>query len=302
MAERTMEEILRAPTEGYGEAIDEEQTVQIPPPVNPISIPIPETDVSKTLPKPNIPYPSRRNDKKQREKASYQMDKIFQIFQDLRFDISFADALLLMPRFAPTIKNLLMNKEKLFELAKISFNENCSATLLKKLPEKLGDLEKFLIPCHFPGMDKKLSLPELTPTRMTLELADRSITHPKGLAEYVFVKVGKFHFPTNFVVVDFEANPRVPLIFGRSFLRTGRALIDVYGEEINLRVDNETITFNLNQMTRYSSSYDDMLINRIDVIDVVCEEYAHEFLGFFNNSSGGNPTSTSEPIVFDSFL
>ncbi|GJY63129.1 reverse transcriptase domain-containing protein [Tanacetum coccineum] len=85
---------------------------------------------------------------------------------------------------------------------------------------------------------KKLSLPELTPTRMTLELADRSITYPKGLAEDVFVKVGKFHFPTDFVVVDFEADPRVPLILGRSFLRTGRALIDVYGEEITLRVDN----------------------------------------------------------------
>ncbi|GJS51168.1 hypothetical protein Tco_0624530 [Tanacetum coccineum] len=81
------------------------------------------------------------------------MDKIFQIFQDLRFYISFADALLLMPRFAPTIKNLLMNKEKLFELAKIPLNENCSVMLLKKLPKKLGDPSKFLIPCDFPGMD-----------------------------------------------------------------------------------------------------------------------------------------------------
>ncbi|GJT13903.1 reverse transcriptase domain-containing protein [Tanacetum coccineum] len=154
-------------------------------------------------------------------------------------------------------------KETLLELAKIPLNENCSAMLLKKLPEKLGDPGKFLIPCNFLGMDvchaladlgasinlmplsfwKKLSLPELTPTRMTLELADRSITHPKGLAEDVFVKVGKFHFPTDFVVVDFEADPRVPLILGRSFLRIGRALIDVYGEEITLRVDNEAITF-----------------------------------------------------------
>ncbi|GJR18638.1 reverse transcriptase domain-containing protein [Tanacetum coccineum] len=245
------------------------------------------------------------------------MEKIFQIFQDLRFDISFADALLLMPRFAPTIKSLLMNKEKLLELAKIPLNENCSAMLLKKLPEKLGDPGKFLIPCNFSGMDvchaladlgasinlmplsfwKKLSLPELTPTRMTLELADRSITHPKGLAEDVFVKVGKFHFPTDFVVVDFEADPRVPLILGRSFLRTGRALIDVYGEEITLRVDNEAVTFNLNQTTRYSSTYDDSSINRIDVIDVACEEFSQEVLGFSNNSSGGNPTSSSEPIL-----
>ncbi|GJT10029.1 reverse transcriptase domain-containing protein [Tanacetum coccineum] len=321
------------------ETTDKEQTnfqgstTQIPPLVIPISIlepdvsktlpkttPILEPDIPKSLPKPNIPYPSRRDDQKSRDKASNQMEKIFQIFQDLRFDISFADALLLMPRFAPTIKSLLMNKEKLLELAKIPLNENCSAMLLKKLPEKLGDPGKFLIPCNFPGMDvchaladlgasinlmplsiwKKLSLPELTPTRMTLELADRSITYPKGLAEDVFVKVRKFHFPTDFVVVDFEADPRVPLILGRSFLRTGRALIDVYGEEITLRVDNEAVTFNLDQTTRYSST-NDKSVNRIDIIDAVCEEYAPEFLGF-PNSSGGNPTPTSEPFTSEFIL
>ncbi|GJT27066.1 reverse transcriptase domain-containing protein [Tanacetum coccineum] len=231
-------------------------TAHIPPPVNPILILKP--NVPKTLPKPNIPYPSRRNNQKFREKASNQMEKIFQIFQDLRFDISFANALLLMPRFAPRIKNLLMNKENLFELAKIPLNENCSAMLHKKLPEKLGDPSKFLIPCDLPGMDvchaladlgasinlmplsiyKKLSLPELTTTRMTLELADRSITRPKELAEDVFVKVGSFHFPTYFVV-DFEAGPRVPLILGRSFLRTDRALIDVYEGELILRNGDE---------------------------------------------------------------
>ncbi|GJR85067.1 reverse transcriptase domain-containing protein [Tanacetum coccineum] len=178
------------------ETTDKEQSnfqgtiTHIRPPVNPI--PILKPDVPKTLPKPNISYPSRRNDQKSRDKASNQMEKIFQMFQDLRFEISFVDALLLIPRFAPTIKSLLMNKEKLLELAKIPLNENCSAMLLKKLPEKLGNPDKFLIPCDFPGIDvchalvdlgtsinlmplsfwKKLSLPELTPTRMTLELAD----------------------------------------------------------------------------------------------------------------------------------
>ncbi|GKF97732.1 reverse transcriptase domain-containing protein, partial [Tanacetum coccineum] len=110
-------------------------------------------------------------------------------------------------------------------------------------------------------------------------------------------KVGKFHFPTDFVVVDFEADPRVPLILGRSFLRTSRALIDVYGEEITLRVDNEAVTFNLNQTTRYSSTYDDSSINRIDVIDVACEEFSQEVLGFLNNSSSSNPTSTLNLIL-----
>ncbi|GKF34127.1 reverse transcriptase domain-containing protein, partial [Tanacetum coccineum] len=93
----------------------------------------------------------------------------------------------------------------------------------------------------------------------------------------VFVKVGKFHFPTDFVVVDFEADPRVPLILGRSFLRTGRALIDVYREEITLRVDSEAVTFNLDQTMRYSST-NDKSVNRIDIIDAVCEEYALELL------------------------
>ncbi|GJT03523.1 reverse transcriptase domain-containing protein [Tanacetum coccineum] len=137
---------------------------------------------------------------------------------------------------------------------------------------------------------------------MTLELADRSITRPKGLAEDVFVKVGKFHFPTDFVVVDFEADPRVPLILERSFLRTGRALIDVYGEEITLQVNDEAVTFNLDQTIRYSSTNDDMSINRIDVINIACEEYSQEVLGFSNNSSGGNPTMTFKPIISESFL
>ncbi|GJT15275.1 reverse transcriptase domain-containing protein [Tanacetum coccineum] len=321
------------------ETTDKEQTnfqgstAHIPPPVIPISIPepdvpkslpktipIPESDVPKSLPKPNIQYPSRREDQKSRDKASNQMEKIFQIFQDMRFDISFADALLLMPRFAPTIKILLMNKEKLLELAKIPLNENCLAMLLKKLPEKLGDPGKFLIPCNFPRMDvcyaladlgasinlmplsiwKKLSLPDLTPTRMTLELADRSITRPKGVAEDIFVKVGNFHFPTDFVVVDFEADPRVPLILGRSFLRTSRALIDVYEGELVLRVDNEAVIFNLDQTTRYSST-NDKSVNRIDIIDAVCKEYAPEFLGF-PNYSGGNPTPTSDPFTSEFIL
>nr|GEY75987.1 reverse transcriptase domain-containing protein [Tanacetum cinerariifolium]GEZ02376.1 reverse transcriptase domain-containing protein [Tanacetum cinerariifolium] len=262
--------------------------------IQPLVTPILKPDVSKTLPKPNIPYPSRLNDQKLREKATNQMEKFFQIFQDLHFDISFVDPLLLMQKFASTIKSLLTNKDKLFELAKIPFNENCLTILLKKLPEKHGDLGKFLIPCDFLGMDvchalvdlgasinlmplsiwKKLSLPKLTPTRMTLELADRSITRPKGVAEDVFVKVGKFHFPTDFVVMDFKADPRVPHILGRSFLRTGRALNDVYGEEITLRVNDEAVTFNPNQTMRYSSTYDDLSINQIDIINVSREEYA----------------------------
>nr|GEW98465.1 reverse transcriptase domain-containing protein [Tanacetum cinerariifolium] len=129
---------------------------------------------------------------------------------------------------------------------------------------------------------------------------NRSITHPKGVAEDVFVKVGKFHFPTEFVVVDFEADPRVPLILGRYFLRTGRALIDVYGEEITLKVNDESVTFNLNQTMRYSSMYDDNSVNRVDVIDIACEEFVQDMLDFQYNSKSSNPTLVSNPLISES--
>nr|GEY66999.1 reverse transcriptase domain-containing protein [Tanacetum cinerariifolium] len=146
---------------------------------------------------------------------------------------------------------------------------------------------------------EKISLPELTPTRMTLVLADRSITHPKGVAEDVFVKVGKFYFLTDFVVVDFKADRRVPLILGRSFLRTDRALIDVYGEEITLRVNEESINFNLNQTIRYSSTYDDNFVNRVDVIDISYEEFVQDVLDFQYNPKSSSPTLVSKVSIFD---
>nr|GEW80234.1 hypothetical protein [Tanacetum cinerariifolium] len=208
------------------------------------------------------------------------------IFKDMSFEISFANALILMPKLASTLKALIENKEKLSEMAWTPLNEHCSAVLLKKLLEKLGDPGKFLIPCDFPGMAecltladlgasinlmpfsvwKRLSLPDLTPTCMTLELAERSISRPVGVTEDVYVKVGSFHFPTDFVVVDFDADPRV-------------------------------ITFNLDQTSRYSANYSDMTAKRIDVIDMACEEYSQEVLGFSDTISSGSPTLFYDPIV-----
>ncbi|GKB56641.1 reverse transcriptase domain-containing protein [Tanacetum coccineum] len=135
------------------------------------------------------------------------------------------------------IKDLLTNKEKLIEMANTPLNENCLAVLLKKLPEKLRDTGRFLIPCDFYGFEscmaladlgasinliplsmwKTLSLPELTPTRMTLELATQTVAYPAGIAEDVFVQVGKFTFLSDFVVVDYDVDPRAPLILGRPF-------------------------------------------------------------------------------------
>nr|GEX39969.1 reverse transcriptase domain-containing protein [Tanacetum cinerariifolium] len=207
--------------------------------------------------------------------------------------------------------------DKLSELGRTPLNEHCSAVLLKKLPEKLGDPGKFLIPCDFLGMDEclaladpgasinlmplsvwnKLSFLELSPTCMTLELANSSISRLVGVAEDVFVKVGMFHFPTDFVVVDFNFDPRVPLILGRSFLKTGRALIDVFEGELTLRVGKEAITFNLDQTSRYLANYNDMTVNQIDIIGMACEEYSQEVLGFSDVIASGNPTPYYDPIV-----
>ncbi|GJY95569.1 reverse transcriptase domain-containing protein [Tanacetum coccineum] len=211
----------------------------------------------------SIPYASRANKQKLHEKDDKLASKFVEIFKELHFELSFADALLHMPKFASMFKGLFNNKEKLFDLAKTPVNENCSAVILKKLPEKHGDPDKFLIPCDFSELVeclaladlgasinltplsiwKKLLLPELTPTQMILELADRSTTSSSGIAKDVFVKVRKFHFLANFVVVDYVVDPWVPLILGRPFLRTTRALIDVYREELTLRVYDEAITF-----------------------------------------------------------
>ncbi|GJR43734.1 reverse transcriptase domain-containing protein [Tanacetum coccineum] len=254
------------------------------PVVDPVSVLMPN-------PKPSIPYPSRRNNERRREKANDQIEKFYEIFKDLSFQISLMDALILMPKFASTLKVLIGNKEKISEMARTPLNELCLAVILNKLPEKLGDPDKFLIPCDFLRMDKclaladldasinlmplsmckTLSLPELTPTCMTLELADRSISQPIGITKDVYVKVGKFQFLADFVVVEFDADPRVPLILGRSFLKTG-------------------------------PNYNDMMVNRIDIIEIACKEYSQEVLGFSDVIASSNPTPYYDPIISTSSL
>nr|GEY57699.1 reverse transcriptase domain-containing protein [Tanacetum cinerariifolium] len=143
----------------------------------------------------------------------------------------------------------------------------------------------------------KLSFSELSPTYMTLELADRLISRPVGVAEDVYVKVGTFYFFADFIVVDFDADPRVLLILRRSFLKTERSLIDVYEGELTICIGKEAVTFNLDQTSRYSANYDAMSVNQIDLIDVAYEEYSQEVLGF---SVSGNPTPSTKPIVLTS--
>nr|GEV96250.1 reverse transcriptase domain-containing protein [Tanacetum cinerariifolium]GEX15282.1 reverse transcriptase domain-containing protein [Tanacetum cinerariifolium] len=245
--------------------------------------------VSAPMPnlKPFIPYPSRRDNEKCRDQANEQIKKFYEIFKEMSFEISFTDALILMPKFAYTLKALIENKKKLCEMARTTMNEHCSAIILNKLHRKLGDPGKFLIPCEFSGVDECLALADL-------------VSKPIGIAKDVSFKVVVFYFPADFVVVDLEPDPRVLLILGRCFLKTSRALIDVYKGELTLRIGNESITYNLDQTVRYSANYNQMTANKIDVdvIESACEAYSQEVLGFLNVTASGTLTPQNDPIIF----
>ncbi|GJS82057.1 reverse transcriptase domain-containing protein [Tanacetum coccineum] len=266
-----------------------EFTIKVPPPLVQKAKPPSQRNfvIHQRDPRhPHIPYPSRMNQEKQKVKDEVQM-----------------------------LKRLLSNKEKLLELANTPLNENCSAVILKKLPEKLGDPRKFLISCNFSKLKckaladlgasinlmplsvwRKLGLPELISTRMTLELANREICTPVGIARDVFVPVGKFTFSVDFVIVDYESDPRVPLILGRPFLQTARVLIDVYGEEMILRDGDERLTLNMrNDTSSYSNQPHKESINMIDIYNISYEEYLEDLFANekITNHLSGNPTFSS---------
>nr|GEY85684.1 reverse transcriptase domain-containing protein [Tanacetum cinerariifolium] len=241
--------------------------------------------------------------------------------RDLHFELSFVDALVHMPKFAPMFKKLLNNKDKLIELTKTPLNENCSAVVLKKLPEKLGDPGRFLIPCDFLKFDnclaladlgasinlmplsiwKKLRLPTLNDTKMVLELADRTISKPTDVAENVFVKVGKFYFPVDFVVLNFVADPRVPLILGRPFLSTAHAIINVYEREIIIRQNQQSLTIQCSDIPSVKKVEQ---INKIDFINSRGIDFESEEIGDFLNDESipfgvkESPFNMDEDILF----
>ncbi|GJV48866.1 reverse transcriptase domain-containing protein [Tanacetum coccineum] len=224
-----------------------ENTAQVPPPEeeDSIFIEIPKPKAKKTMnieiqdpnsPKPmsyqsKLPYPERMK-VRENDKPSAQHSRFLKMFKQLRLEIGLKDALIEMPKFNKWLSSLLRNKEKLEEIAITTVNAECSAIIMNKVPEKLKDPGKFLIPCALQELDrtsaladseasinllphsiyKKLGLEALTPTRMTLELANRSITHPMGIADDVVVRVDGFTFLADFVVVNFEPDPRVPII------------------------------------------------------------------------------------------
>nr|GFB91710.1 reverse transcriptase domain-containing protein [Tanacetum cinerariifolium] len=145
----------------------------------------------------------------------------------------------------------------------------------------------------------KLRLPTLNDTKMVLELADRTISKPTGVAENVFVKVGKFYFPADFVILDFIADPRVPLILGRPFLSTAHDLIDVYEGEITLRHNDQSLTLKCGDTPLISYNNLESL-NKVDLIDATCEEYSKEVLGFTDVVSNEVSSPYYEPIVSSS--
>ncbi|GKB72366.1 reverse transcriptase domain-containing protein [Tanacetum coccineum] len=201
---------------------------------------------------------------------------------------SFVEALAHMPKFAKMVKDLLTNKDKLLELENTPLNENCPVVLLKKLHEKLGDTGRFLIPCDFYGLEscmaltdlcaiinlmplsvwKTLSFPDLSTTRMTLELATQTVTYPAGIAEDVFVQVGKFTFPADFVVVDYEVDP-------------------------------QELVFNVESTSKYPRKHGDESIHKIDIIDITCEDHFHEVLNVQKsiNPMSGSPTPSPDLVV-----
>nr|GEZ84218.1 hypothetical protein [Tanacetum cinerariifolium] len=260
--EVTMDTELPSPDDIHPPTVQVE--VQVDKPAEEPSVLIPKA-------KANLPYPSRLQKEKLREKDDILVVKFMEIFRDLHFELSFADALIHMPKFAPMFKKLLNNKDKLIDLTKTPLNENCSAVVLKKLPKKLGDPE----------------------------LADRTISKPTGVAENVFVKVDKFYFPADFVILDSIADPRVPLILGRPFLSTAHALIDVYEGEITLRHDDQSLTLKCEDTPLIS--YNNLeLLNKVDLIDTTCEEYSQKVLGFTDVVSNEVSTPIYEPIILNS--
>nr|GEZ07810.1 reverse transcriptase domain-containing protein [Tanacetum cinerariifolium] len=224
----------------------------------------------------NIPYPSRMHKQKQQEKDEVQIHKFLQMFKQLHIYITLADALILILKYPKMLKALLYNKEKLLELANTPLNENYSAVILKKLPEKLGDPGKFLNPCGF----SELKCKALADLGASINLIPLSVW--KKLVTFL----------VDFVIVDYESDPRVLLILGRPFLRTARALINVHREVMILRDGDERLTLNMRHETSsYSSQPQKESIDMINIYNDSSEDFLKDL--FATNHLSGNPTFSS---------
>ena len=210
---------------------------------------------------PAVPFPQRL----QKSKIEEQFARFLKTFQNLEISMPFTEVVTQMPLYAKFLKDILSKKRKIVGEGIVNLTATCSALMKKELPEKMKDPGSFTIPCMIEGIEiqkalcdsgasinlmplsvaKQLSLGELIPTTITLQMADRSMVKPEGVLEDVLVTVGKFVFPVDFIVLDMEEDSQVPLLLGRPFLATGAALIDMQKGVLTLRVGNEAAAFDL---------------------------------------------------------
>ena len=235
-----------------------------------------ETEAKDHQPISPIPYPQRLK----MNKLDKQFTKFMEVFKKFHINIPFADALEQMPSYVKFMKDILSQKRRLSDFETVNLIEECSAILQRKLPQKLKDPCSFTIPCTIwnaiferdlcdlgasinvtsLSIFRSLGLGEARPTTITLQLADRSLKHPRGVIEDVLVKVDKFIFPADFIVLDMEEDKEIPIILGRPFLATGRAMIDVQRGELKLRVQEDEVKFNLFEAVRHPAKSDTCFI------------------------------------------
>ncbi|XP_021727223.1 DNA damage-inducible protein 1-like [Chenopodium quinoa] len=210
---------------------------------------------------PKVPFPQRLPQAKLEKKYG----KFLDILKKLHINIPFLDAISEMPSYAKFLKIMLSNKKKLEENATAALNAECSAILQNTLPKKLGDPGTYSIPVKLGDIEikralcdlgasvslmplsicKKLQMGELKPTRISLQLADRSVKFPLGVLEDVPLRVGKFFIPCDFVVMEMEEDANVPIILGRPFLATAGAIIDMKNGKVTFEVGDEKLKYSL---------------------------------------------------------
>ena len=242
---------------------------------------------------PPISFPQRL---KQSELDS-QYAKFLTMFKKLEINIHFSKALAQMPHYAKFMKDIINKKGKLVKGGVVSLSANCNAIIQKNLPQKIQDPRSFTIPCTIGNYEfgkalcdysasinlmslsvvKILSLGELTPTTMSLQMADRLMAQPEGIMEDVLVKVGKFIFLVDFVMIDIEEDKQIPLFLGIPFLAIGATLIDVKKGEITLRVGTEEVHFNLSKSLK-QHDVEQAKCMRIDSVTPGCKEKHYDLM------------------------
>ncbi|XP_023733094.1 uncharacterized protein LOC111880913 [Lactuca sativa] len=229
------------------------------------------------------------------EKQEEEYQKFLDHIKALQINIPFIEAVAQMPKHAKFLKELLTNRRKMEEVKEVVLNENCSAAMLNKIPKKKGDPGSLTLPCQFGNLAtihaladsgasvnlmpysffKKFDLPEPRPIWMAIHLANKTVTFPRGICEDLLVKVDKFVFPTDFIILDMEADPQVLIILGRPFLNTVSAIVDMRDSKLTLWVGDDSITFGVDQAMKHARNSDDTAFS-IDMFDELMEACDNE--------------------------